>query len=510
MPLPNFFVAQASAPADPGTTGAENFWFDTTNGVLKYWDGAAWTAVAAATSHSHTATIYATSNTTQGTSGTPAISSLIFAGAGVASVGVTNGSVVVSVPAGGGGLTNVRVSAGTTSNLLSDITFADSNGLAFGLNASTLTGSYTVPTVTNSSWTVSDAATSGTVGRMAFTNLNGVTLSLSSGTGGSHTIVGSHNALTSQSTQYLAITLGGNTSGTTTFHATNNASIFLHGGNNITLSGNGSSITVSAANPTLRSYWAYPDHVDQTGTYQIAQSTSNVFPVWVPYDISISFVRLPLTLSIPGSMAAVGTAANVTRGLTVSSTFMWGMYSQNVGASSRSIQTVATSSATWQQRATIQAGAVGSNWSSGHTVSFPREGGNTDFTNSAAATSASFTMQSSQLSDFTGMRFFDVPFATSLSAGAYWVFFGSSTSSSSSGTANISTLRILASLHSMSQPNLALNLMGSATNSSNHYRQGIGSWTTNSAGTLVSQVALSHISTSASHVVLPFQLIRQA
>lgn len=105
-----------------------------------------------------------------------------------------------------------------------------------------------ITTATQSSMTVSDAATSGTLARLAFTNLNGVTLSLSSGAGGSHTIVGSHNALTSQSTQYLALTLGGNTSGTTTFHASNNATLFLHGGNNITLSGNGSSVTISGAN----------------------------------------------------------------------------------------------------------------------------------------------------------------------------------------------------------------------------------------------------------------------
>src|SRR5678809_1484568 len=48
--------------------------------------------------------------------------------------------------------------------------------------------------------------------------------------------------------RYLALTLGGNTAGTTTFHASNNASLFFHGGNNITLSGNGSSVTISGAN----------------------------------------------------------------------------------------------------------------------------------------------------------------------------------------------------------------------------------------------------------------------
>ena len=151
----------------------------------------------------------------------------------------------VTLGTGGGGLTNINISAGTTSQNLSDVVLSDSNGISFGLNGSTITaqhnaltsqsnqaisasngsstfqtasfgnangmsflysggsvvGSYTVPTITNSSWTISDNATSGTVARLAFTNLNGVTLSLSSGAGGSHTIVGSHNALTSQSNQ---------------------------------------------------------------------------------------------------------------------------------------------------------------------------------------------------------------------------------------------------------------------------------------------------------------------
>ena len=48
-------------------------------------------------------TAYARSNTTQSSSGTYNASSVQFAGAGIASVGITNGSVVISVPAGGGG-----------------------------------------------------------------------------------------------------------------------------------------------------------------------------------------------------------------------------------------------------------------------------------------------------------------------------------------------------------------------------------------------------------------------
>lgn len=94
---------------------------------------------------------YAVSNTTQSSSGTLNVGSLSFAGAGVASVGISNGSVIVSVPSGGGGLTNVNVSAGTTSNNLSNFVFSNTNGISFGLNGSTITGSVPL-NATISSW----------------------------------------------------------------------------------------------------------------------------------------------------------------------------------------------------------------------------------------------------------------------------------------------------------------------------------------------------------------------
>src|SRR5207253_1025273 len=58
--------------------------------------------------------------------------------------------------------------------------------------------------------------------------------------------------ISTQSTQFLALTLAGNTAGTSTFHATNNASLFLNGGNNITLSGNGSTVTIIGPNTSAQ------------------------------------------------------------------------------------------------------------------------------------------------------------------------------------------------------------------------------------------------------------------
>jgi hypothetical protein len=60
-------------------------------------------------------------------------------------VGVATGNATINLPTGGGGtlLTNVNVSAGTTSQNLSNVVFSNSNNVSFGLNGSTVTA--TVP-----------------------------------------------------------------------------------------------------------------------------------------------------------------------------------------------------------------------------------------------------------------------------------------------------------------------------------------------------------------------------
>lgn len=214
----------------------------------------------------------------------------------VAVVDAVNGKLLIAPTGQRGDIGIQAVSAGTQNFLGQQIVFSNSNGVSFGLDASTLTashngltsqsnqafsaqggssafqtlsfsnvngftfsnnagqvqGSYTVPTVTNSSMTVSDAATSGTLARLAFTNLNGVTLSLSTGAGGSHTIVGSHNALTSQSNQAASAANGSFAFQTLSFSNLNGVSFGTSAGSAITASHNGltsqSNQNVTAAN----------------------------------------------------------------------------------------------------------------------------------------------------------------------------------------------------------------------------------------------------------------------
>jgi hypothetical protein len=199
------------------------------------------------------ATMYATGNTTQSSTGTQALSSLIFRGAGDLSMGITGGSVVASVPSGLlTSQSNQAVSA-DASFTFQTLSFSNANGFSFGTSAGpAITGSYTVPTVTNSSWTVSDAATSQTVVRLAFTNLNGVTLSLSTGVLGRHTIVGSHNGITSQSNQQITLLATGNTTQSST-GTTNASSIIFRGAGDASVGVTAGSIVVSIPSGVLTS-----------------------------------------------------------------------------------------------------------------------------------------------------------------------------------------------------------------------------------------------------------------
>ena len=113
------------------------------------------------------ASITINGNTTQSSTGTYAYRDLRISGAGIASVGVSNGTIIVSVPSGGGaGDGGNTIVAGTrTASSSAAVAFVDANGLSWGLNAvngTQLTGSYSVPVVSNALQAVGTATGSGT------------------------------------------------------------------------------------------------------------------------------------------------------------------------------------------------------------------------------------------------------------------------------------------------------------------------------------------------------------
>lgn len=109
------------------------------------------------------------------------------------SSGANGISASYTVPSTAGLLSNIRLSAGTTSNLLSAVTFSNLNGISFGLDASTITASVAT-SLTNIR--LSAGTTSNLASAFTFSNANGISFGLDAST-----ITGSHNGLTSQSNQ---------------------------------------------------------------------------------------------------------------------------------------------------------------------------------------------------------------------------------------------------------------------------------------------------------------------
>ena len=164
-----------------------------------------------------------------------------------------------SVTGGGGGGNTGSISAGTAVASLGTLIFSNSNGMSFGIDGQTLTGSYTVPTQTVESQSIGMSNlgnTSGTTGvasggqiRMIFAGGNNVTLSQSIN-GASGTITISAFSQTVQTQNLHNVTLSGNTSGA--MAQISSGTLILAGGNNITLSQAGNAVTISAFNQSVQ------------------------------------------------------------------------------------------------------------------------------------------------------------------------------------------------------------------------------------------------------------------
>ena len=163
-----------------------NFVFSNSNGLSFGLSGSTVTgSVAAAVGQTNqTIGLYGLGNTTQNSSTTLDARTLSFNGLGGNTVGYSNGSIQISGVTTAGLISRINVSAGTTSNNLSAITFSNSNGMSFGLNGSTITGSYTIPSTAGllSAVNISAGTTSSNISNFVFSNSNGVSFGLSGST----------------------------------------------------------------------------------------------------------------------------------------------------------------------------------------------------------------------------------------------------------------------------------------------------------------------------------------
>jgi hypothetical protein len=333
---------------------------------------------------------YASSNTTaQSSSSTFDARTVTFRGAGVASVGFSAGEVVISVPSGGGGLTNINVSAGTTSNNLSNIVFSNSNNVSFGLSGSTITGTATF-----------------------------------------------NQTVESQSVGMSTQTAGGATAGTTGYASGGQIQYLLVPGSNITMSQsvNGASGTMSIYGPspgggagnTLSEFDPFPAPQIFVTNATIGQNTLYFAPFDLPQNLSAYRVNFFLSVSTQIS------ASNNTKsgGYTLS----WCLYTRGSDTNSTRLESYISRSAfisfTASSHTRIQIG---------HPAGIANSTSVSQSSTSGAATNTSTYVVNS----VGGFRVLPFPISSTMTPGRYWMAIAqSSTSANAQGFINCSILQL--------------------------------------------------------------------
>lgn len=395
-----------------------------------------------------------------------------FAGANVSgSMTLNSVGLNLSLSAGAGGGVTPVASASNGSFSFTTLNFSNANNVTFGTSAgSIITASVAAP---------------GAAAENNWVNL------LGANTAGNTTASGSTIGMSG-----VNLTLSGTNGSQIVLSAPATSSIV--GASGISLSTNGSTVSVM---PQGASYFGWPINVMYTTqTQTVASNTSVVFPIELHDKEELAYIMLPGTVSI-ASMASISTAANNTKSYTQAATFNFVLYSRGIGASSMSLQSVASTSHSSQMTIAIGQNANGSQWTVSHAFSFPDTGtAQTTTSSNYATTLSNVNVSTTHLTFISGAKKLGFPWATTLSQGQYWLATGIQTAATTNGNASLSNMRVTQSMLGMPQSNLTWGEFGSANNASIMANYGIGSYTKAATGTTDS-IGLANISSSASHVM---------
>ena len=470
---------------------------------------------------------------------------------------------------GGGG---VAIGASTQTATSGTVNFVNSNGISFGMSGSNqITASYTTIGDYVQSFNGNTGNVSLTVGNgLSLSNNPGfpeytinlatnITTSLqnfslgvsnlgnfagSTGVTGTRVVlVGTNNISLSQSTDAngatisinqagaspLNFNLSGNVAGNTTasgntlnfsginvtLSGTNNSQIAISapatssivGAAGISISSNGS--TISVLNNFISSFENQPFLTPQNMTLALA-SVSHAAAFNLPEPMSASFIRIPVLMTT-NSTTIASSAASVTGGAAIYSTFNAVVYSLGNLGNAKSLQSVASGSGGFTFSNSISIATNGTQYSVSQGYSAQAEGGGTTLTTQFSASTSNYSFATTAFTAFTSARFLDIPFVNSLAPGEYWLVFGGSTSSAATtGIAALSAVtncNVRYSNHyGVSQANIAFGVMGSS-NVASGGALGAGSFSTAGGGTKNS-INLSQISSLASNIRMYFQMLR--
>lgn len=373
---------------------------------------------------------------------------------------------------------NVTFSASANSSALGSVIFANSNGVTFGLTTgSQITASVTVP-LTGSVYaqgnTTQNSSSTQDYSSVQFGGRGGVSVGFSNGT--------------------VQISAPPVTQ--------------LTGINGISLSSAGSTISIM---PQWNSSFENQSGFNATLTFNGASQSHGV-AFELPFPISASFFRLPVSMTTNSTTVATIASATATASAAQYTTWNLVVYSMGVGANSQSLQSVTSSQVgyTFSQQISI---TNSTQYSVSLGYSAHALGAGTSRSTQYSISNTNYSFTTNQIAtEWSGNRMLDIPFGVSLSEGNFWLIAGFSSSSASGGAAGLagmSNCNVRYSNHyGISMSNISFGIMGS-TDLTSGGLMGCGSFSTAGGGT-TNSIPISAISSIASNVKPYFQLLRSA
>lgn len=331
--------------------------------------------------------------------GSSAFQTLIFANSNGLSFSNSNGSVVASytVPNTAGLITAINLSAGTTSNNGTAFTFANGNGITFGMNGSVITASVGAGVAAGS---ISAGTQSMALGLASFADSNGITFGLSNST-----LTASHNGLTSQSNQAASASNGSFAFQTLGFSNANGVTFGTSNGSIITASVNSGG---AASEPILFS-WETPPSPNGATALAGSHGVALIDPLNLPANISFTNIRQH------GSFGCSLFSSNASSSVSIAVSRILGIYSRSV---TDSAATNFSNSSVWASHliATAFTSAIYSVSSVSQTYSFFWQ---TDSTGGLSSISGNTSGSTVGFSQFGFYQFINTPYAASLPKGDY-------------------------------------------------------------------------------------------
>lgn len=280
--------------------------------------------------------------------------------------------------------------------------------------------------------------------------------------------------------------------------------IYLNAGAGIVISQNKQSVTVEGSFPAVKTLENMPGFSLATQTFGIG-ATSIAVSLLVENNLDLDYIRIPANITVNSTTAA--TTANTNASVSIVSSWNAVLYTRNTGNSFSQLVSVTSAQGlyTFMQSVSI---ASSTRQSHSQYYSYNIEGTTSLFSTSYTVNTNSVQFLSTALSNFSGVRFIDIPFAATLTPNGYWMLLNVSTSSASNagGLSNATTMMPrYSNVYGATQVNSSIGYLGQSNRTSGGYL-GAGSVTTSPSVTQ-STLPVSAISSSASHQKLYFQLL---